>query len=226
MNFLRSLAFYSVFYFGTLILLVVVLFQGARGVRRVAGGWSALHRWCVRHLLRIRVIQQGGPIDGPALYAMRHESFFEAIDAPCVFGEPVIFAKQELLEIPAWGRAARRYGIIPVARDDGAKALRDLMRAAKGAKAEGRPFLIFPEGTRTPHGDEGAIVSGFAGLYKLLDLPVVPVAVNSGPLYRSFVKRPGQITYRFGSAIEPGLPREELEARVREAINALQPSAR
>tara|TARA_B100000749_G_scaffold14443_1_gene11414 strand:+ start:513 stop:1193 length:681 start_codon:yes stop_codon:yes gene_type:complete len=226
MNFLRSLAFYSVFYFGTLILLVVVLFQGARGVRRVAGGWSALHRWCVRHLLRIRVIQQGGPIDGPALYAMRHESFFEAIDAPCVFGEPVIFAKQELLEIPAWGRAARRYGIIPVARDDGAKALRDLMRAAKGAKAEGRPFLIFPEGTRTPHGDEGAIVSGFAGLYKLLDLPVVPVAVNSGPLYRSFVKRPGQITYRFGPAIEPGLPREELEARVREAINALQPSAR
>ena len=69
-------------------------------------------------------------------------------------------------------------------------------------------------------------MSGFAGLYKLLDLPVVPVAVNSGPLYRSFVKRPGQITYRFGSAIEPGLPREELEARVREAINALQPSAR
>ena len=226
MNFLRSLAFYSVFYFGTLILLVIVPFQGSRGVRRVAGGWSALHRWCVRHLLRIRVIQQGGPIDGPALYAMRHESFFEAIDAPCVFGEPVIFAKQELLAIPAWGRAARRYGIIPVARDEGAKALRDLMRAAKGAKAEGRPFLIFPEGTRTPHGDEGAIVSGFAGLYKLLDLPVVPVAVNSGPLYRSFVKRPGQITYRFGPAIEPGLPRDEVEARGREAINALQPSAR
>ena len=206
MNLLRSLAFYGVFYLGTLVLLVVIPFQGARGVRRVAGGWSALHRWCVRHLLRIRIIQQG--------------------DAPCVFGEPVIFAKQELLAIPAWGGAGRKYGLIPVARDEGAKALRDLMRAAKGAKAEGRPFLIFPEGTRTPHGDEGAIVSGFAGLYKLLDLPVVPVAVNSGPLYRSFVKRPGQITYRFGPAIETGLPREDVEARVREAINALQPSAR
>ena len=226
MNLLRSLAFYGVFYLGTLVLLVVIPFQGARGVRRVAGGWSALHRWCVRHLLRIRIIQQGGPIDGPALYAMRHESFFEAIDAPCVFGEPVIFAKQELLAIPAWGGAGRKYGLIPVARDEGAKALRDLMRAAKGAKAEGRPFLIFPEGTRTPHGDEGAIVSGFAGLYKLLDLPVVPVAVNSGPLYRSFVKRPGQITYRFGPAIETGLPREDVEARAREAINALQPPAR
>lgn len=221
MNLLRSLTFYCVFYAGTLLLLLIVPFQGARGIRRVAEAWSALHRWCVRHVLRIRVIEEGGPIDGPALYAMRHESFFEAIDAPCVFGQPVIFAKQELFEIPVWGSAARRYGNIPVARSDGAKALRGLMRAAKHAKEEDRPFLIFPEGTRTPHGEEGAIVSGFAGLYKLLDLPVVPVAVNSGPLYRGTVKQSGQITYRFGEAIPPGLPRKELEARVREAINTL-----
>ena len=115
----------------------------------------------------------------------------------------------------------KNYGIIPVARSEGAKALRDLMRAAKAAKEQGRPFLIFPEGTRTPHGQEGAIVSGFAGLYKLLDLPVVPVAVNSGPLYRGSIKRRGQITYRFGDAIPPGLDRAEVESRVREGINAI-----
>ena len=221
MSALRSLAFYGVFYLGTLVLLVPALLGGTRGIRAAARGWSALHRWCVRHILRIRIIQEGAPIDGPALYAMRHESFFEAIDAPCVFGEPVIFAKQELLAIPLWGTAAKKYGIIPVARDEGAKALRNLMRAAKEAKADGKPFLIFPEGTRTPHGQEGAIVSGFAGLYKLLGVPVVPVAMNSGPLYRGFVKRPGQITYRFGPAIPPGLDRAEVEDRVREAINAL-----
>ncbi len=221
MSFLRSLAFYCVFYTGTLVLLLLVPFCGGRSLRRVAATWSALHRWCVRHLLRIRIIQQGGPIDGPALYAMRHESFFEAIDAPCVLGEPVIFAKQELFRIPVWGDAAHRYGLIAVARDEGAKALRDLMRAAKSAKEEGRPFLIFPQGTRTAHGQDGAMVSGFTGLYKLLDLPVVPVAVNSGPLYRGSIKQPGQITYRFGETIPPGLPRKELEARVSEAINAL-----
>ena len=223
MNFLRSIAFYLVFYAGTAALLLVAPFQRTRGMRRVAGAWSALHRWSLRHVLRIRVIYEGAPIDGPALYAMRHESFFEAIDAPCVFGEPVIFAKQELLEIPLWGAAAKTYGIVPVARDEGAKALRSLLKAAKAAKAEGQPFLIFPEGTRTPHGEEGAIVSGFAGLYKLLGLPVVPVAVNSGPLYRDFVKRRGQITYRFGEAIPPGLDRAEVELRVHEGINALQP---
>lgn len=223
MNLLRSIAFYLVFYAGTAVLLLLVPFQGKRGMRRIAGAWSALHRWCGRHLLRIRVISEGAPIDEPALYAMRHESFFEAIDAPSVFGEPVIFAKQELLGIPVWGGAARKYGIVPVAREEGAKALRSLLKAAKAAKAEDRPFLIFPEGTRTPHGEEGAIVSGFAGLYKLLGLPVVPVAVNSGPLYRGSVKRSGQLTYRFGEAIPPGLDRAEIERRVRDGINALQP---
>ena len=96
------------------------------------------------------------------------------------------------------------------------------MRAATTAKKEGRPFLIFPEGSRIPHGEEGEIVSGFAGLYKLLDLPVVPVAVNSGPIYRDIVKHKGQITYRFGDVIPAGLPRAEIETRVKQAINALQ----
>jgi len=223
MNFLRSLAFYGVFYLGTALLLVVAPFRGRRGMWKLAGAWSALHRWCVRHLLGIRVIQEGAPLaNGPALYAMRHESFFEAIDAPELFGAPVIFAKRELLEIPFWGTAAAKYGIIPVARDEGAKALRDLMRAAREAKEEGRAFLIFPEGTRIAHDDDAPIVSGFAGLYKLLGLPVVPVAVNSGPLYRSLAKRRGQITYRFGDPIPPGLDRAEVEARVREGINALR----
>tara|TARA_B100000678_G_scaffold206486_1_gene174094 strand:+ start:603 stop:1274 length:672 start_codon:yes stop_codon:yes gene_type:complete len=221
MNVLRSLAFYGIFYLGTLALLLIAPFQGALGMRRVAQVWARLHRWSVRHLLRIRVISEGAPHDGPVLYAMRHESFFEAIDAPCLFEVPVIFAKQELLDLPFWGRAAAKYGIIPVARSEGAKALRALMHAAKAARADGRSFLIFPEGTRTPHGEEGDIVSGFAGLYKLLGLPVVPVAVNSGPLYRDFVKRPGQITYRFGDPIPPGLGRAEIETRVREGINAL-----
>jgi 1-acyl-sn-glycerol-3-phosphate acyltransferase len=63
--------------------------------------------------------------------------------------------------------------------------------------------------------------AGFAGLYKLLRLPVVPIAVDSGRLYHHAVKRPGRITYKVGETIPAGLPREEVEARVHRAINAL-----
>jgi 1-acyl-sn-glycerol-3-phosphate acyltransferase len=58
-------------------------------------------------------------------------------------------------------------------------------------------------------------------LYKLLGLPVIPVAVNSGPLYHRRWKKSGIVTYRFGEPVPPGLPREEAEERVHAAINAL-----
>jgi 1-acyl-sn-glycerol-3-phosphate acyltransferase len=71
------------------------------------------------------------------------------------------------------------------------------------------------------HGTQPPLQAGFAGLYKLLGLPVIPVAVDSGPLYHRFIKRAGTVTYRFGEPVPPGLPRAEAEARVHAAINAL-----
>ena len=74
-----------------------------------------------------------------------------------------------------------------------------------------------------PHGTQPPLQAGFAGLYKMLGLPVIPVAVDSGPLYQRRWKRAGTIRYRYGTEIPPGLPREEIEARVYAAINALNP---
>ena len=82
-------------------------------------------------------------------------------------------------------------------------------------------MAIFPEGTRIRHGERAPLQAGFAGIYKVLGLPVVPVAVNSGPLYQGRWKRPGTITVRFGEAIPAGLPRPEIEPRVLAGINAL-----
>ena len=63
---------------------------------------------------------------------------------------------------------------------------------------------------------------GFAGLYRALGLPVVPVAHDSGRLWsRGLIKRPGIIRFKVGEIIEAGLKRDEVEARVRTAINAL-----
>lgn len=223
---LRNFAFYVVFYIGS-ALITLAAFLTIRLDRRIfracVHSWSRLQRWSMKHLLGAPVVIEGGPIAEPALYAIKHESFFEAIDACALFHLPVVLAKAELFRIPVWGAVARAYGLIPVDRDAGAKALMAMMRQAKAAVADGRPLIIFPEGTRIPHGERGEIQAGFAGLYKVLGLPVVPVAVDSGPSYKPGLKPRRPITYRFGEPIPPGLPRAEVEARVVEAINALNP---
>lgn len=224
MIFLRNLLFYPAFYLGSVFFVlasVVSIPIGPAQLRWSVRGWSRYHRTCLRWLLGIRIEVEGTLSQEPVFYAVRHESFFEAIDAPAMYDTPVTFAKHELSVIPGWGRAAKAYGMIFVERDQGAKALRKMVSSAREYSQEGRPLVIYPEGTRTPHGEAGKLQAGFAGLYKLIGLPVVPVAVNSGPIYHRFWKRSGTITYRIGETIPPGLPRAEIEARVTAAINAL-----
>ena len=223
---MRSLVFYAVFYGMTAAMALLVTAQVMLPGRTVVHGvhaWTRLHRWCVTHILGITVHVEGTPPTGPVLVAVKHESFFEAIDLPNLLPFPGVFAKIELLRLPLWGRAARHYGLIGVERDQGARALRAMVKAARPLVAEGRPLAIFPEGTRVAHGTRPPLMSGFAGVYSLLALGVVPVAVDSGALYRRRWKKRGTITVRFGEIIPAGLPRAEIESRVHTAINVLNP---
>jgi 1-acyl-sn-glycerol-3-phosphate acyltransferase len=224
MRVLRNLVFYVVFYSASAFFVAAAATAALVAPSRVRifpDTWSRFHRHCLRVLLGIRVEETGTRRGGPALYAIKHESYFDAIDLPSTLDYPVPFGKEELYRIPGWGRAARAYGSVMVRRGDGARGLRAMLADARPFIGSGRPLAIFPEGTRVPHGERPPLQSGFAGLYKLLGLPVVPVAVDSGPLYHRWWKRPGTITVQFGEPIEPGLPREEIEARVHDAINAL-----
>jgi len=220
----RSLAFYAAFYGGTILFVLIALVAWAIALERFRVAvhyWSAWHRWCARVILGITVECEGFVPRGGVLYAIKHESFFEAIDLPNQYPLPVVFAKQQLVRIPLWGTVGERYGLIGVDRSGGASAFRAMLTEARQRIADGRPLVIFPEGTRVLHGTQPELQSGFAGLYKMLGLPVVPVAVDSGPSYQRRWKRAGTIHYRFGAEIPPGLPRDEVEARVHAAINAL-----
>lgn len=227
MTLVRSLVFALLFYPGTLIyVLAVILLSplGDRTVRSIVHGWSDYHHWLVRHVLGIRWAVDGRIPEGAYLIAFKHEAMVETIESLRLARTPVVVMKRELTQIPLFGWVTRRYGVIGVDREAGAKALRTMLAEGKRAVEQQRPVVIFPEGTRVTHGEQPELRPGFAGLYRALGLPVVPVAHDSGRLWsRGLIKRPGTIRVKVGEIIPPGLKRDEVEARVRAAINALNP---
>lgn len=223
MALLRSLVFLVIFYAGSVPLVswgALVAPFSRSWLFKLCNVWSRWFRWCAGTFLGIRLRVEGDVPRGNVLVAMKHQSAFEAILTLSLFHRPAVVMKTELRRIPVWGFASERHGSIFVDRRGSASTLRTMLRAGQKAAAEGRPVVIFPEGTRVPVGEQPPLAAGFAGLYKILRLPVVPVAIDSGRVWpRGLVKHPGTITVRFLPAIPTGLDRETVEARVHTAIN-------
>lgn len=226
MAWLRSALFAVAFYAGSAVIVTSgVLFAAIdkRTVRGTVRRWVRYFRWCTTRILGIRAVVEGVRPSGSVLVAAKHPSMYETIDILLLLDDPVVVMKKALVDTPGWGRLAMQYGIIPIDRGGGAGALRAMIAAGKAAVASGRPVAIFPEGSRVPPGETPPLQSGFAGLYRMLGLPVVPLATDAGLVWtRGFVKRSGTIRFRFGEPIPPGLPRAEIEARVHAAINVLE----
>lgn len=223
--FLRSLV-YTVVFYGLSVPIVLFAVPSALSpwlLKKTVHGWVRFNGWCVRWLLGIRLKIEGTMPTSHVLVAAKHESAFETMALVYLLNEPVVVLKAELARIPLWGWVACRYGMIPVDRSGSTGALRAMLRAADAARASGRSVVIFPEGTRARPGERPPLRAGFAGLYRHLGLPVVPVAIDVGRLWPrgGFVKQPGLITMRFGESVPAGLPRKEIEARIHAAINAL-----
>lgn len=227
MRFVRSLLFALAFYPATLLFVLAafpVSLFGKTALLRHVERWARCHRLCARAILGIRSRIEGVVPRGAVLVPAKHQSMYETLELARMLDAPALVMKRQLAQIPLFGRVTQLYGCIPIDRAGGAAALRGMMRAAGAAIAEGRPIVIFPEGTRVAPGERPPLQPGFAGLYRALKLPVVPVAIDSGRLWPRgrFVKRAGIVTFRFGEPIPPGRQRAEIEAEVHREINALE----
>ena len=229
MQLVRSLLFAMIFYPATLAFVLVGMLaslSGSSAARAVVHRWSDLHHLLVTRLLAIRVRIEGEMPPGPVLVAVKHESMMETIEILRIASTPVVVMKRQLSSMPLFGWMTHRYGVIPVDREAGAKALREMLTLGRKAVADQRPIVIFPEGTRVPPGETPPLRSGFAGLYRVVGVPVVPIAVDSGKSWgRGLLKKRGTVRFVIGEPIPAGLDRSEIEARVHAAINLLSSAA-
>ena len=136
----RSLLFAAIFYPATLLWVLAGLaasLVGPAPARSVVLSWVALFHWLSAHLLGIRVSVEGAVPPGSFLIAVKHQSMFETIEMVRLTRVPIIVLKRELADIPLFGWMTRRYGVIPVNREAGAKALRSLVAGERRRQRPG-----------------------------------------------------------------------------------------
>jgi 1-acyl-sn-glycerol-3-phosphate acyltransferase len=175
--------------------------------------------------VRVEVRGRGHIPAGAALVAPKHQCMFDVFAQFTWLPASVFVMKKELNLIPWFGWYAAKVGTIDVDRSAGASALKAMVREAKTLFARDRQIVIFPEGHRGTPGVAGDYKPGVAALYRELDVPVCPVATNSGVHWRSFLRTPGTIVFEYLEPIPPGLKRAEfmrvLEERIETASNRL-----
>ncbi len=205
--------------------------------RRIVKLWSRATVRLLAAIVGLRVEIRGKnhlPSD-PCLVTSKHQSALETILATDLLGDPAVVLKKELLRIPVWGWLAQRQRHVVVNREAGAAALRRMREDAKAALAAGRSVLIFPQGTRVAPGAMGAkpisYKPGVAGLYQALNVPVVPVALNTGLFWgrRAYTKFAGTAVIEFLPPIAPGLDKraflDRLESDIETASDRLEREA-
>jgi 1-acyl-sn-glycerol-3-phosphate acyltransferase len=210
-------------------LCLLVLWLPSRCITALVHFWAKVLAWLERHIVGIRFQVKGfeNIPAGPCIIAAKHQSAWETCKLYLILGDPAVVLKEELTRLPIMKWYAIKTGMIPIDRGARVKALTLMRAAALKAAADGRKIVIFPQGTRLAPGEKKPYKSGVAALYRELQLPIIPMALNSGLFWPRDASRmkSGLITVEFLPPIPAGLERQDmmqrLETQLEEASDRL-----
>ncbi len=222
---IRSLIF-NIFYvswtFTAPFIFAPLFIFSRKAVLKSGHPWAALNLWFLRVIAKIthEVRGQENITDSPVIYAAKHQSAWDTLIFLTLLKNPCYILKRELLRIPLWGWYLWRMEMIAIDRGGKSSTMKKMLRDAEKRLKEGRAIIIYPEGTRTKPEAAAQYHPGIAALYSHLNVPVIPVALNSGLFWgkNSFRKKPGKITISFLPPIEPGLPKAEFMSKLQNII--------
>ena len=195
--------------------------------------WTRTVLWGLRWIVGAHVKFEGleNLPQGGALIACKHEAMLDTVVPSLFLKEPVFIYKRELAKTPILGLYLGR-NQLAVDRGGYATALKSMVRGARDAVSKGRQVLIFPEGTRQEVDAPPDYKPGIAAMYRDLNIPVTPIALNTGLIWKpkGIMRSPGTVTFKILPPIPAGLSREdfmrELENKIETESQALLPPDR
>jgi 1-acyl-sn-glycerol-3-phosphate acyltransferase len=223
---LRSIVFFlleATLTVGWSLLSLLTFPFGAMARYRFITVWSRMVIWLARAVCGIRYEVRGFEHlpDRPSIVLAKHQSAWETLAFQVFLPPQVWVLKRSLLKVPFFGWGLAMMNPIAIDRTAGMRALKQTLEQGRDRLAQGFWIVIFPEGHRHLPGEKTIYHIGGAWLASRTGAPVVPIALNSGHLWKrdAFVKHPGTITVSIGPAIDSkGLEPQALNRRVQEWI--------
>ena len=226
MLFLRSLLCnilcYSFLAVGCIVTSLVGIFSRKATVKLWTNVFLPVVLFCFKIAAGVTIEVRGKQYiqQSPALYASKHESAVETYMLSTIVKDMAFVLKKELTYIPIFGWAQYFYGMIAVDRSAGGAAMKGMLKSAKQRIAEGRSVVIFPEGTRMKPGLSGEYKPGLLFLAQNLNVPVVPVALNTGLFWgkNSFLRYSGKVIVEFMEPMPDNLNKKEFMTLLQQRI--------
>ncbi|MEZ0262420.1 MAG: lysophospholipid acyltransferase family protein [Alphaproteobacteria bacterium] len=231
MNVVRSIIF-NIFYvlgstFWSLALSWALFLPPRRCTAIISKYYGGYLTFIERNILNLKLEVRGLenlPKDRRCIIAAKHQSAYETLKIPFTEGWdfPVVVLKKELTYIPLWGRYPKSMGLVAINRGEGMESMRSMSQGCAEAIKNNRNILIFPQGTRVKPGDVKPYKPGLAKVYRDLEVPVVPLALNTGVFWgkNAFIKKSGTVIFEFLPPIEPGLPPLQMMQQLETALEA------
>ncbi len=226
---IRSIIFYILFLLNTIILALIlgtIALLKKRG--RYGFGWALAKYWgystlfLLRYIVGIKtkIIGLENLPEGGCIIGAKHQSDWDIFALFPVIGHFSFIAKKQLLNIPFFGWAARDFDTISIDRSKGSQAIPEMNEQAKAAVERGCKIVIFPEGTRRAPLAEPNYRYGIIKMYQYLNVPIVPVALNSGLFWgrNALILWPGTAIAKILPPIPAGLKPDEAFSRLQQIV--------
>ena len=205
---MRSTVFYAFFVITLLVYTLtsaVTLIMPYTTRYRVLTSWADLNLWCLERVCGLNYQVDGlhNLPDKPSVVMSNHQSTWETLVLKRFFPPLCWVVKRELMWIPFFGWSLAMLQPIAINRGAGRRAVDQLIQQGQARLNSGRWVIVFPQGTRVAPGKQRRFKLGGAVLANKTQVPVIPVAHNSGYFWprRQFLKYPGTITVSLGPPV-------------------------
>ena len=161
----------------TVIITIIAMYLFKNSNRKIRRIWGYIQF----KLLNIKIETEGELDESADMMIMNHQSLLDIVVFEYLHPKnPAWVAKKEIADLPIFGHILKAPKMIIIERESKSSLIK-LLKDTKEKIAEGRPILIFPEGTRS----DGTKIRKFkvgakmiANKFKLKVQPVVLVGTN------------------------------------------------